>query len=194
MNLLSFIKRRLTVSIGVLAIIGVVIFAGVFWRSVQAVAVLGLDSIRWNIPYVVDNLQLLYLHQGDNAFKSAIFNLEQKRFVVDAKLAYGDKKLLSRLYFYSNQTEKAEVLYRELLAEHPGDDELIKSLGLLLMRRGEIENCTNSAGLCRYPLVSPHFKPQTFDFGLILSLDSLLKLPLIFHNFGHHRESKVRSQ
>ena len=139
-----------------------------FWRSVQAVAVLGIDSIRWNFPYVVDNLQLLYLHRGDDAFTSAIFDLERKRSFVDGNFDYSDKKLLSRLYFYSNQTEKAEVLYRELLAENPRDGELIKNLGLLLMRRGEIENCTNTAGLCRYPLVSPHFKPQSAQGALRL--------------------------
>lgn len=139
-----------------------------FWRSVQAVAVLGIDSIRWNFPYVVDNLQLLYLHRGDDSFKSAIFDLERKWSFVDGNLNYSDKKLLSRLYFYSNQTEKAEVLYRELLAENPRDGELIRNLGLLLMRRGEIENCTNTAGLCRYPLVSPHFKPQSAQGALRL--------------------------
>ena len=160
LKFLFFAKRRSTVFVGVLFLIGVVIFVSMFWRSVQAVAVLGIDSIRWNFPYVIDNLRLLYLHRGDDAFKTAIFDLEKKLSVADGDPKYNDKKLLARLYFYSNQVEKAEAFYRELLVDHPSDTELLKGLGVLLMRRGEIENCADVGGLCQYPLVSIHFEPR----------------------------------
>ncbi len=164
----SFIKPTITRCLWALPVIGALILVTVFWRSIQTIAVLGTDSIRWYFPYTAHNLGYLSLHDGEDAFKGAISDLESRLFSPDSGLNYNDKKLLSRLYFYSNRIEKAETLYRELSILHPDDAELIKSFGVLLMSHGRIVNCPNQMDVCQYPFVHPHVEPESTHRALEL--------------------------
>src|SRR4029077_14108071 len=65
----------------------------------------------------------------------------------------------AQLYFFTGDLKKSVPLYRELLALEPDNPDVLQQLGLLLMRRAELLNCTLQRA-CIYPLPRAHTDPD----------------------------------
>jgi hypothetical protein len=146
--------RRLVLGLGVLLLLLMVGFGFVFSRSIHAVQLLGSKAITWNFPYLFDNVTQLHLCQAEDHFQRAIAYFERETANDEGVTKY--RRLLARLYVNDNRLDEAEKLYRTLLEAEPDDPELLKGLGLLLMRKAELQNCTAHAAYCIYPLPRSH--------------------------------------
>ena len=157
MNLINPLRRK-TVFILILLIAATLTIKLFLWRSIEAINVLGMDSLKWDFPYAIDNLRLLYLCNAEDEFQTAISELENKSLSSEFNLA--DQTLLAQLYVNANRLDEAEGLLRQLLIENPNNLELKKGLGLLLLRRGNIQDCKGANGRCNDPLVEAHIDPR----------------------------------
>jgi hypothetical protein len=128
-------------------------------RVLRMVFVLGLRSTKENLQYALAVFTDFKLCGGQDRFHRSLTRLE-KAGAARGEGTLDDQKTYAHLLTNVDRGAEAEPLYRAMLERHPRDVELLKGLGLLLLRRAEVENCSCHTGICIYPLRRPHMRPE----------------------------------
>src|SRR5215213_2131594 len=128
-------------------------------RVLRMIFVLGLRSTRENLQYALAVFTDFKACGGQDRFRRSLARLE-KTGAARGEGTLDDRKTYAHLLTNVDRGAEAEPLYRVMLEEHPKDLELLKGLGLLFLRRAEVENCSCHTGICIYPLRRPHARPE----------------------------------
>ena len=137
-GILRALKRTAFVLL-LLVLIAGILYCVFFWRAVQMTGAIGLDGAWQTSLYVMNVIRDFGYCHGEDQFRTKIAGLE--RATEGEKGDTSKRRLLARLYCYTGDFRRSEAMYREMLALSPDDPDLLKGLGLLLMRRGEGLNC-----------------------------------------------------